>query len=203
MEPPTDTGQWRLRANVQSSGRLGAVVRRLRRGAKLLGIEHVGTLPAGTVLTRRGSTLFVYAATRDDAERARSAVEQTLREESLVAELSISRWDESVADWRQVQPPLTGEARELDEARAQAAAQPVTRAVLFSTFGQRERAALTELAEDAAPAGVECTVTEHRRRLKTDLQFTVAGPAFKVDAFIARVESAHKAMDVPGPSPGA
>jgi hypothetical protein len=203
MEPPTDTGQWRLRANVQRSSRLGAVVRQLRDGReKLLGVARGGRLPAEPVLTHKGDTLFVYASTRDDAERARSAVEQALRGESQVAELSISRWDESVADWRQVEPPLAGEARELDAARARATTRHVTRALLFPTFGRRERAALTRLAEDAPRAGVECTVTERRRRLGVDLRFTVAGPASKVDAFIARVESAHQAMHMPDGSAG-
>jgi hypothetical protein len=201
LEPPP--GSWRLRADVQGFGRLGAVVRRLRGGRfMILRVASGGTLPTGTVLTHRRDRLFVYGPTQADVERARSAVEQALRAESRVAELSISRWDEDVADWRQVEPPLAGEARELDEARARAATRHVTRTLLFPTFGRRERAALTRLAEEAPRAGVECTVTERRRRLGVDLRFTVAGPASKVDAFIARMESAHKAMHTPSGSAG-
>jgi hypothetical protein len=193
-----DTGQWRLSANVQGSRRLGAVVRRLRDGREtILGATRGGTLPTGTTLTRKRGTLTVYAGTRDDAERARSAVEQALRAQHKVAELSISRWDEDVAAWRQVEPPLTGEARERDEARARAAARDVTRALLFPTLGRRERAALTRLAEDAPRAGVECTVTERRRRLGIDLRFTVTGPASKVAAFIVHLESAYQATHMP------
>ena len=128
---------------------------------------------------------------------ARRAVEAALRTTDQDAELSISRWDEDLVDWHQVEPPLAGEALELHEARMRDATRHTTRFLACTVVGRRERLLMTSLADDAQQAGVECTVREERRLLRTRLTFTISGPASKADRFFTFVSTEISRLDVP------
>lgn len=201
----TDSQEWRLKAELHGSDEIDDVLDRLRGREQVLGTTVGGALPAGVDLTHSGSTLFVYAATRSTVDSARSAIESLLRTTEGRADIHISRWDTDVEDWRQVEPPLTGEARKLDEARVQAAQRPETRTLTF-VVGPRERLAFVASATDfAREAELACDVAEARRWRRTCLTFTVSGPASKVDAFAARAHNEIKRMrwvpDAGGPMP--
>lgn len=199
----TDTAEWRLRATSRGSDRLDEVIRRLRGGGeKFLGATVGGTLPLGAALTRDGDTLFVYAPTRSHVESARSAVDEALRSVGRSADLSISRWDADAEIWHQLDPPLTGEARELHEARVRDATRPAMRTVTCTAVGRRQRGLLTSLADDAQGRGVQCSVTEERAWLRTRLTYTISGPAAKVEAFASYVKSQIDAMRQPAAGPG-
>lgn len=200
----TDTTEWRLKARGRAAGDTFHAVTRLLRGGgeKILGATVGGTLSPDAVLTHKGDTMFVYTTTHGQIVTARSAVEAALRTVGQAAELSISNWDEDLADWHQVDPPLAGDALELHEARMRDATRHTTRFLACTAVGRKERLLLASLADGAQQAGVECTVREEPRRLRTRLTFTISGPASKADRFFTFLRTEIGRLDVPPTSAG-
>jgi hypothetical protein len=67
------------------------------------------------VVTRDGTTVFLYAGDREQAEKAKALVEQLAREQGEEVEVSFTRWHHEAEEWRPADEPLP------DDADAQAA----------------------------------------------------------------------------------
>jgi hypothetical protein len=105
---PTLDPNWHLRATFDAPNGVADVFERLHRRERVLGSEVGGLLPSRTVLSRRHDALVVYALTRPDIDLARMAIERVARTTELSADVRVSRWDERLRAWRQVDPPLDG-----------------------------------------------------------------------------------------------
>jgi hypothetical protein len=140
-------------------------------------------LPSGTALSRSHDALVVYAATRSDIDLARMAIERVARTAGLSADVCVSRWDERVRAWRQVDPPLDGQEQELDDARAREAIRQDTRELSYLVAWTVRAHVEGPLRDLAQRQDLDCAVEEKRRLLGVYLTFSVTGPAYKLDEF--------------------
>jgi hypothetical protein len=183
-EPATDDQNWRLRAVFGDAESAGDVLERLRGREEVLGNEVGGLLPFGVTLSRNDRVLLVYASTRSGIDGARRTIEGVLHAAGLSAGVCLSRWDEDVGAWRQVDPPLSGSERELDEARAREAMRYETRELSF-LVALLDRALVEGLVLDLARRrGLDCAVEVKQRLLFVRLTFSVGGPAFQLGRFV-------------------
>jgi hypothetical protein len=174
---------WRLRAAFDVPHGVADVFERLRGRERVLGSEVGGLLPSGAVLSRRDDALFVYASTRSGIDGARLAIERVARAIGLSADVRVGRWDEGLREWRQVDPPLTGQEHELDDARAREASRQETRELSY-LVGRLDRPLVEgPLLDYAQRRGLDCTVEEKHRLLSVRLTFSITGPAYKLDEF--------------------
>lgn len=172
----TDDPDWRLEVAFDDPLALPLMQRRIR---------EAGELDQETFTQADGvAALFAYAATREGLERLRAKAGTLLGEEAAAVRMCVSRWDREVDSWRQVDPPLDGKARELDEALARGAARVETR-TLPCTVGRFEREIFESLlAECARALGISCACAVTRRGiLRHRLAITVKGPTAKLDDF--------------------
>ena len=153
------------------------------------------------VLSYDDDTLFVYASTEDAVREARRAIEHQLASEGITATVVVSHWDDALGedgDWRQVDPPETGEQLEHDKAeRAEEEArdQRVETRTVAITSGRWVRTWFeTTVADEAREAGVELSIVEHPHLLTTQLAFTLTGPTAKIDTVVADLKG--RAMQV-------
>lgn len=95
----------------------------------------------------------------------------------------MSRWDDGLDEWRQTDPPLSGEAKRVDEANRRGAEAVETRTMVASS-GKEIRAEFEQvMVNRARKLGLECEVIEHPHMLTTQVAFTVRGPKRKIDEF--------------------
>jgi hypothetical protein len=83
-----------------------------RLGERQFANEVREQLGDGVMVTRDGSHVFLYTATRDQAEAARDTVQQVLAEDQLRATVSpVLRWHPAEERWEELSEPLpqTGE----------------------------------------------------------------------------------------------
>jgi hypothetical protein len=188
-EPATDDQTWRLRAAFGHANSAGDVLERLRGRDEILGSEVGGLLPFGVELSRNDRVLLAYASTRSGIDGARRVIEGVLHAAGLSADVCLSRWDEDVGAWRQVDPPLAGSERELDEARAREAMRYETRELSF-LVAWTDRALVEGLVLDLARSrDLDCAVEVKQRLLFVRLTFSVGGPALKLDQFVDEARS--------------
>jgi hypothetical protein len=71
------------------------------------------------VVTRNGTTIFLYGGDRAQAEKARALVEQLARKQGEEVEVSFDRWHHEAEEWRPADEPLPkdGEAQAEHAAR--------------------------------------------------------------------------------------
>ncbi|HET9676665.1 MAG TPA: hypothetical protein VFP21_04065 [Solirubrobacterales bacterium] len=62
------------------------------------------------IVSRNGTTVFLYAGDREQAEKARDLVERLMREEGEEVEVSFTRWHPEAEEWRPATEPLPGDA---------------------------------------------------------------------------------------------
>ncbi|HET6448066.1 MAG TPA: hypothetical protein VFG31_03070 [Conexibacter sp.] len=178
---------WRLRAAFDVRNGVADVFERLRGRERFLGSEVGGLLPFGVVLSRRDDALFVYAATRSGIDGARVEIERVVCAMGLSADVRVSRWDDGLGKWRQIDPPLAGGEHELDDVRAREASRPQTRE-LSCLVGRLDRPFVEgPLLDFAQRRGLDCTVEGKRHLLSVRLTFSVSGPAYKLDEFADQV----------------
>jgi len=189
---------WRLRVELDGATGVGDLLDRLRGGREeVLGSEIGGSLPFGVVLTRNGDVLFAYASTRSGVDGARRAIEPVARGAGFSADLRVSHWDSHVKAWRQVDPPLSGEERELDEVLAREATRHETRELSY-LVRRLDRARVESLILDFAQRrGLDCTVEDKRRLLSIHLTFSVSGPASMLDEFVNYARHVVKSHGLP------
>jgi hypothetical protein len=112
------------------------------------------------VVTRDGSRLFLYAADERRAREARMAVQETLDEDGVVAEIRVTRWHPVEEEWEDLSVPLPQSA---DEERAEYEDRVVEEAAEAAKEGEYDwqvvvhagsRHGAAELAERLADEGL-------------------------------------------------
>ena len=175
---------WRLKAELDAadgSSRLDHLMARVR-GPDVVG-EVGAAVPDDVVITHDGKLLFAYAATEAALSAARSAIEAVLRRDGLTASICVSHWDEELDEWHQLDPPLTGEAKRIENAVERDAEAVETRTMVAST-GKAIRAELEQtMLNWADKLNLQCKIIEHPHLLTTQVAFTVTGPKRKIDEF--------------------
>ena len=148
----------------------------------------------GVVLTAGENCLFAYAADRATLDASRAALEAAIAREDLGAQIVISRWEEKLESWRQVEPPLSEAAEESLKAAELEADRPATRTVVATTgVLVRDQFEMTMLAA-ADRLGLECKIVEHRHLLTMQVAFTVSGPKHAVDEFELELKAEGRTM---------
>ncbi|HET7120380.1 MAG TPA: hypothetical protein VFI17_03895 [Solirubrobacterales bacterium] len=72
------------------------------------------------IVSRDGTTVFLYAGDREQAEKARALVERLMREDDEEVEVDLRRWHPIAEEWRSADEELPGEPEE-ERAERQAA----------------------------------------------------------------------------------
>ena len=152
------------------------------RGADVL--QEVGTaVPHDVVVTHDGELLFAYAATETTLATARAAIEGVLRRDGVKASIRVSHFDDRLDEWRQTDPPLSGEEKRIDEATERDAESLETRTMVASA-GKLIRASFDQtMLEWAEKLGLDCKIIEHPHLLTSQVAFTLSGPKRKIDEF--------------------
>jgi hypothetical protein len=175
---------WRLRAELgadYSRGALDHLLARVR-GPDVAG-EVDSAVPSDVVITHDGELLFAYAGNEAALNAARSAIEDVLRRDNVDATIVVSHWDDDLYEWRQTDPPLTGEAKRRDDAARRDAEAVETRTMVASS-GREIRAEFEQsMVNWAQELGLKYEVIEHPHMLTTQVAFTVTGPKRKIDEF--------------------
>jgi len=183
---------WRLKAQLDvedTRATLGHLVRRLRGPDVFKDLKEA--LPHDVVITHDGRLLFAYAATESALAAARSATESVLRRDGVKASICVSRWDSDLDEWRQTEPPLSGEAKRIKDVAERGAEALETRTMVAST-GKLIRAEFEQTMVDwAEKLGLQYEVIEHPHLLTTQVAFTVAGPKRKIDEFAQGLNAAE------------
>lgn len=175
---------WRLKAELDTADVRGALERLLGR---LRGPDVVRDISAAVapdvVITHDGRLLFAYADSEDALARARSAIEPVLARDGVAASIVISHWDTAIDEWRQTDPPLSGEAQRIADQREHEKLAVETRTIVASLGKEIRMGFEQSLLESAKELGIECEIIEHPHLLTTQTAFTVTGPRRKIDEF--------------------
>lgn len=166
---------------------LERLVRGVRHGdiAGKLGVE----LPHDVVVTHDGKVIFAYAAGKDALNAARAAIEAAMGREGVTARIVVSRWDEGVDEWVQVDPPLSGRAKQLKE-DAEADGKRVETRTLVASAGRLVRREIEEsMSESAKTLNLELKIVEHPHLLTCQVLFEVTGAKRKLDEFAAALRA--------------
>ena len=111
---------WRIRIDVEEEERAQGLLDRLGGELDSEARELAGELEARRlVVSRDGETVFVYAATRAEAERAHAVVEAELRSHGIEARTStVEHWLDDEDRWDDEPPVETWEEEELERGYA-------------------------------------------------------------------------------------
>lgn len=169
---------WRLKAELDAADTRSVLDRLLGRLRGPDVVQEVGTAVGhDVVITHNGKLLFAYAETELALAGARTAIESVLRRDSVSASICVSH------EWRQIDPPLTGDAKRIEDAVERDAEALETRTMVASS-GKLIRAEFEQSMRDwAEKLGLECQLVEHHHLLTTQVAFTVAGQKRKIDEF--------------------
>ena len=185
-----DDQDWRLRADVADAQ---ALHDRLR-GARHFQRDTEPLISRDVVLSADDGVLFAYANTRAAIDETRAAVEHTLAADGPAATLRISHWDDSLGDWRQIDPPPDGAEREREREAAEATAAAaerdariVTRTIAVTSGKMVRNWFETTVADEAKELGIELSIVERPHLLNTQIAFTVTGPAGRVDELVGDI----------------
>lgn len=172
-----DDRSWRLRAELRDGALEDAVTHVRRHDAPSDAAD--APLPADVVITHDGDLLFGYATSEGSIDRARAEVEALPHNAAVV----ISRFDDQLDEWVQVDPPLSGEAKRREEASEQEAERVETR-TLVASAGRMVRSEIEQTMREAAGAlQLQLTILEHPHLLTCQVLFEVTGPRHKIDEF--------------------
>jgi hypothetical protein len=191
--------EWRLEVELGSRGTASVLQSALEhlRGADVTAeAAEVKTRVAPEVLvTHDRRRFFAYASEKERLDEARESVDQILRREGFTPNMRLSRWDELMDRWQQVEPPPDAPDRRLqemserlaEEAEARDREKIETRTVTASA-GKLVRAEVEQaMIACADKLGLECVVEEHPRLLTTQVRFTVTGSPRTIDRFWRRL----------------
>jgi hypothetical protein len=180
----TTDQDWRLRADLgapYSSGALDQLLRRVRGSDVVKEIDSV--VPHDVVITHDGEFLFAYTADEAALTAARSAIENVLRQDNVNPSIIVSHWDDDLDEWRQTDPPLSGDAERVADA-ARRNAEAVETRTMVASAGKEIRAEFEQsMVNWAQELGLGYEVIEHPHMLTTQVAFTVTGPKRKIDEF--------------------
>jgi hypothetical protein len=179
-----DEDNWRLRVELEHEQKRRALDHLLQRvRSRELADETGVTVSDDVAITHDGNLLFAYAATDGALAHARKAIEVALREDGIGWSDVVSRWDERLDEWLQVDPPLIGAAKAAEEARERGEEEVESR-TLIARIGKLVRSEVEQTMQDAAAKlGLECELHEHPHLLDSQVAFTVRGPRRKVQEF--------------------
>ena len=143
-------------------------------------LAELGTaVPHDAVLTHDGQRLFAYAADRATIEQARAAIKAVLARDGVEATLTLTHFSEELDAWVDPDAP----AAELAE-RTRRADEPVTRTMVASAGRMVREEFEQSMRIWADELGLRCEIVEeHPHLLRTQVAFTVSGPARKVSEF--------------------
>ena len=128
------------------------------------------------VITHDGKLLFAYAAGEAAMKAARGAIEGVLERDGISASIVVSHWDDELDEWHQTDPPLSGEAKRVDD-DARRDANVVESRTLVASSGREISAEFEQsMAAWAQELGLEYEVMEHPHTLTSQVAFTVTGP---------------------------
>lgn len=104
---------WRVEVDFVEEGLADALHDRL--DAAELEHDLSGAFEDRVIVSRNGTTLFLYAGDREQAEKAQALVEKLAQEEQEDVKVSLAHWHHEAEEWRPADDPLP------DGAAAQAA----------------------------------------------------------------------------------
>jgi hypothetical protein len=183
--PDTTTEQdWRLKAELDAVDTRSALDRVLGR---VHGPDVVKDLREAVghdvVITHDGKLLFAYASSEAALKAARGAIENVLERDDIKASILVSHWDDDLDEWHQTDPPLSGEAKRIDD-DARRDGNTVESRTLVASSGRGIRAEFEgSMVAWAQELGLEYEVIEHPHTLTSQVAFTVTGPKRKIDEF--------------------
>ena len=180
----SDDQGWRLKAELEAVDRSSALDRVLGRlRGPDVARDAKAEVPRDVVVTHDGRLLFAYADSEPAIRAARGAIENVLAHDGVRASIVIGCWDELLDEWRQVDPPLTGDQARAAAIRERDAEAEETRTMVASA-GKMIRASFEQsLLAWAQKLGLQCEVIEHPHLLTTQVAFTVTGPRGKLEDF--------------------
>jgi hypothetical protein len=174
---------WRLETRLDA-GPGGSIGRHLHRvHADDVADDVRAIVEHDVVVTHDGRMLFAYGATESMLRAARAALDAVLERRQLAATVIVSRWDDALGSWRQIDPPPAPDL-ELSVEAAVRTAEAVETRTLVCVAGKLVRARFEQtMLKSASILGIECRIAEHARLLTTQVSFTVTGPRAKLDRF--------------------
>ncbi|HWC50024.1 MAG TPA: hypothetical protein VG448_14175 [Solirubrobacterales bacterium] len=99
---------WRVQVDFVEEGVADALHDRL--AAAELEHDLSRTFSDRVVVARNGTTIFLYAGDRSQAENAQALVERLAREQGEDVEVSFDRWHHEAEEWRPADEPLPADA---------------------------------------------------------------------------------------------
>jgi hypothetical protein len=95
---------WRLQIDVHEEGHAEALTERL--DAARLQHDLSDAFHDRVIVSRDGARVFLYAGTRDQAERGREAVEAETRQQGWAVDVDLRHWHPSAEEWEDPDEPL-------------------------------------------------------------------------------------------------
>lgn len=99
---------WRLQIHFREEGLADALHDRL--DAKELEHDLSEALHDRVIVSRNGTTIFLYAGDREQAEKARELVEGLMQKEGEDVDIAFTRWHPEAEEWRSADEPLPADA---------------------------------------------------------------------------------------------
>jgi hypothetical protein len=112
---------WRLQIDFRDDGPIDALQDRL--DAKDLEHDLSEAFQDRVIVSGNGTTLFLYAGDKEQAERARALVERLCREDEEEVEIDFRRWHPIAEDWKPADEPLPDDPAEERAERQEAVAR--------------------------------------------------------------------------------
>ena len=95
---------WRLQVDLHEENHARALTERL--DAQQLQHDLSEAFHDRVIVTRDGARMFLYAGTREQAEKARDAVEADARQHGLALDVDFRHWHPSAEEWEDPDKPL-------------------------------------------------------------------------------------------------
>lgn len=206
MAREADVQSWRMQFEVAHGTHPDDLRRELR-----------ASIPEDVVLTHDGRAFFLYATTQEALNDASAAIELATRQQPLAKPPCISHWEDDLARWLQVDPPVDeqqaqapgrvseprGDQKQTQDASGQAGeeqepdphrGEPHAERALACVVGRLIRKSFeAEMREVAASLALDCDIVEHPHLLDTQVLFNVRGSPADIRAFQSSLNGAAKA----------
>jgi hypothetical protein len=98
---------WRLQIDLHEEGRAHALTERL--DAEQLEHDLSDAFHDRVIVSRDGARVFLYAGTREQAGRAREAVESDAKQHGWTVDVEFRHWHPTAEDWEDPDKPLPGD----------------------------------------------------------------------------------------------
>src|SRR5215210_3437890 len=101
---PRETDEWRVEVSLEADEHGNSFGERLR--ALDLDDEARERLGGSVIVTRDGSSLFLYAWHEESAREAERVVRELMEEDKLSGQVQLMRWHPTADAWRPADEPL-------------------------------------------------------------------------------------------------